>query len=395
MKKNAKTTKKALVMSVLSLLLCMSMLVGTTFAWFTDSVESGMNMIAAGNLDVELEYMDADGNWQTVTRETNVFAADTLWEPGHTEVVYLKVANRGTLALDYKLGVCIVEETTSTSVTEQPLKLSEFIMMGAVDDVTTRYATREDARDDLQEIKPLTEAYAKEGTLYSVSDAAQTQPTEEYVALVVYMPEDVDNAANYKTGCPVPTITLGISLLATQETYEKDSFNHKYDEIAETTAAPVPCHKELIDVTVYDVFDANIPQTDVSVEMDVYDFIAENFSSVYPVEEYADWICDYYVSTDSPVDDGLILIGNYGGFGWLGFWVPANEEAYEPIGLLGVVGNKLPYSEICSDVQYFRCGLVDYYGNNDGVKVTVELRMTSPDETQTITAAKIDVVLGQ
>ena len=52
---NRKTTKKALLMSALSLLLCFSMLIGTTFAWFTDEVKSGKNQIMAGNLDIELE----------------------------------------------------------------------------------------------------------------------------------------------------------------------------------------------------------------------------------------------------------------------------------------------------------------------------------------------------
>ena len=52
--KRKNTTRNALVMSVLSMLLCVSMLVGTTFAWFTDEVVTGMNTIAAGNLDIEL-----------------------------------------------------------------------------------------------------------------------------------------------------------------------------------------------------------------------------------------------------------------------------------------------------------------------------------------------------
>ena len=53
-----KSTKKALLTSVLALVLCMSMLIGTTFAWFTDEVKSGTNIIAAGNLDVNLYHSD-------------------------------------------------------------------------------------------------------------------------------------------------------------------------------------------------------------------------------------------------------------------------------------------------------------------------------------------------
>ena len=48
-----KNKKMALLHSVIALLLCVSMLVGSTFAWFTDSVKTGINTIAAGVLDVD------------------------------------------------------------------------------------------------------------------------------------------------------------------------------------------------------------------------------------------------------------------------------------------------------------------------------------------------------
>ena len=111
-----KITKKTLLRSLLSLLLCCTMLIGTTFAWFTDSVESGRNRIVAGNLDVELEYLDENGNWKVIRENTNVFPEDALWEPGHTQIVYLKVSNLGNLALKYQLGVNIVSEKLSVNV---------------------------------------------------------------------------------------------------------------------------------------------------------------------------------------------------------------------------------------------------------------------------------------
>ena len=98
---NSKNTKRALLSSVISLLLCVAMLIGATFAWFTDSVTTGQNKIVAGNLDVELEYSTDGANWNTVYENTNLFkpADQTLWEPGHTEYVYLRVRNAGSLAL--------------------------------------------------------------------------------------------------------------------------------------------------------------------------------------------------------------------------------------------------------------------------------------------------------
>ena len=102
--KRSFTTKKALLLNSVSLLLCIVMLMGTSFAWFTDIVESKDNIIVAGNLDVELEYYSAAG-WQPVNENTKLFDENALWEPGHTETVYLRVSNLGSLALKYMLGV--------------------------------------------------------------------------------------------------------------------------------------------------------------------------------------------------------------------------------------------------------------------------------------------------
>ena len=238
---NSKNTRKALVLSLLSLLLCCSMLVGTTFAWFTDSVVSGNNRIVAGNLDVELEYL-ANGQWVAVNENTNVFAQNTLWEPGHTEVIYLKVSNLGTLALKYQLGINIASEVTSVNVYDETLTLSDHIMMGVIEGKDTAYASREEARAALDEttVKPISERYAKAGTLYPLNNipAEEGAAAAAYVALVVYMPEEVGNEANYKTGFAAPEITLGIDLRAAQKTYEEDTFDDQYDADAEIPLLP-------------------------------------------------------------------------------------------------------------------------------------------------------------
>ena len=104
-------SKLALFQSAIALLLCFSMLVGTTFAWFTDGVSSANNMIATGNLDVELEYLDENDQWTPVAEETSVLDNAALWEPGHTEVAYLRIRNAGELALKYAFGVGILKES--------------------------------------------------------------------------------------------------------------------------------------------------------------------------------------------------------------------------------------------------------------------------------------------
>ena len=109
------STKRALFASVLSLLLCVTMLVGSTFAWFTDTATASVNSIKAGTLDVSLEMLDNDGNWVSAEGKTLQFlvagkipedGTEILWEPGCTySLPKLRVTNDGNLALKYKVVI--------------------------------------------------------------------------------------------------------------------------------------------------------------------------------------------------------------------------------------------------------------------------------------------------
>ena len=216
-----KRTKKSLLASGLSLLACVALLIGSTFAWFTDNVTSGRNQITAGNLDVELYARDTDGVYQPVNENEALFDDAALWEPGHTEVVYLKVANEGTLALKYQLAVTVESETPGTNVDGEAFNLSDYLVFGqAVGTTETIYNTRAAAQAAAGEQMGLND-YTKPGNLLSGA--------EEYIALVVYMPEGVGNKANYKTGTTAPSIQLGVNLVAAQDTVESDSFGTDYD----------------------------------------------------------------------------------------------------------------------------------------------------------------------
>ncbi len=224
-----KNTKKALFTSALCLLLCCSMLIGTTFAWFTDEVVSGTNQIVAGNLDVELEYAKVTdgqlGAWNSVEGAKDVFDPNALWEPGRVEVVYLKVVNEGTLALKYQLGVNIAQEFPGVNVAGDEFQLSDHLVFKVVEmpDGLTTYTDREAVAAAAGTEKGL-KAYDGKTTTLEVGG-------EDYVALIVYMPETVGNEANYR-GENVPAIQLGVKLLATQVTAESDSFGDDYDEDA-------------------------------------------------------------------------------------------------------------------------------------------------------------------
>ena len=95
-----RSTKQALIMSVLALLMCVSMLVGSTMAWFTDSVTSTGNKIQAGTLKLDLELYNGTAYESIKESKKAIFDYDK-WEPGYTDVKLLKIENEGTLALKW------------------------------------------------------------------------------------------------------------------------------------------------------------------------------------------------------------------------------------------------------------------------------------------------------
>lgn len=111
--KKKNVTKSALLASVLAMVLCVTMLVGTTFAWFTDTASANVNKIQSGKLDVALEMQKADGTWESAEGKTLTFktkdnrsAEKILWEPGCTyELPALRVVNNGNLNLKYKIVI--------------------------------------------------------------------------------------------------------------------------------------------------------------------------------------------------------------------------------------------------------------------------------------------------
>ena len=225
---NSKSTKRALLTSVLALLMCVAMLIGATFAWFTDTASTGVNKIQAGNLDVELEYKNSDTTGFTeADKNTKVFKEGALWEPGHVEYVVLKVSNAGSLALKYKLGINIANEVGSTNVYNNAFKLSNYIRFAVLDGDQSNLG-----RDNLVATAgngaALNAGYTAENHL----TATGTDNSQKVVTLVVWMPTTVGNEANHLTGKNAPSIDLGISVVATQDTVESDSFDDQYDKDA-------------------------------------------------------------------------------------------------------------------------------------------------------------------
>lgn len=314
MTKNA--TKRALLSSALALVVCISMLIGTTYAWFTDSVTSANNIITSGNLDVELEYATVvDGQitaWTTVQGADKIFNPEALWEPGRVEVVYLKVSNLGSLALKYQLGVNVVSEIEGVNAKGDTFKLSDYLVFKVINvetsnDTFTTYTDREAVQ-----LAAGTEMGLKD---YNGNTTALKKGEKDYVALIVYMPETVDNVANHN-GEDVPVINLGINLFATQQMAEEDSFGNDYDEDAWDKALKVHNASELY-TAINDVEDGGLIVLADNVTFDEntrYNSSGTWYEGLY-YEGDKSFTIDLNgktVTNDSSINDYLMLFKNNG-----------------------------------------------------------------------------------
>ena len=231
---SSKSTKRALLTSVLALLMCVTMLVGATFAWFTDTASTGVNKIQAGNLDIEVEYTLDGETWNDLDEATDIFQKG-LWEPGHTEVVALKFKNNGNLALKYNINMNIVDETVGINKSEQEYKLSDYLKVktlsqeaSLIGDICIGMAFS--ARND--GLGYTATANFKDATVLDHDLLLTPGEVGNYLIMKVYMPETVGNEANAISTEKAASIHFGLNVVATQVTYEKDSFGNTYDKDA-------------------------------------------------------------------------------------------------------------------------------------------------------------------
>lgn len=214
-KKNS--TKRTLLMSGLALLVCISMLIGSTFAWFTDNVTSASNIIKSGTLDVEMYW--ADGKEAPDTASWNdastgaIFNYD-LWEPGFVQVRHIKIENVGNLALKYQLSIAANGQVTD---------LADVIDVYYVDPATQ--VSDRTALAANMKLGTLTEVLADFNSTASGKLEAGKNHT---VTIALKMREEAGNEYQNKgIGADFSVI-----LTATQVEFESDSFGTDYDASA-------------------------------------------------------------------------------------------------------------------------------------------------------------------
>ena len=239
---SSKSTKRALISSALAILMCAAMLIGTTFAWFTDTASTGVNKIVSGNLDIAVEYRtSSEGDWKTIDNATDLFGAEgTLFEPGHTRVVELRITNAGNLALKYKIGMNIVSETAGTNKAGNPYKLSDYLKVATTgiqqynptDQISSLMEQLIFQRGDFgmwtaRDFANFELEYNSNGNVHVLQPGAA-----QILGIKVYMPESVGNEVSAKTPDDAASISFGLNVVATQYTTESDSYDNKYDKDA-------------------------------------------------------------------------------------------------------------------------------------------------------------------
>ena len=200
MNNNQKATKRALLTSVMALVMCVVMLVGTTFAWFTDTASTAVNKIQAGNLDIELQMKNNDGQWVYAEGKTLQFKVNgaipaegtqVLWEPGCTyELPELRVINKGNLAIKYTVEITGINGDA---------KLNDAIDW-TIDGITMG--------------NTFTSLAVGENKEFTIKGHMQEMAGNEYQGLSIN--------------------GIGITVFATQDTVEFDSFDDQYDKDAGT-----------------------------------------------------------------------------------------------------------------------------------------------------------------
>ena len=210
-KRKPNTYKKiALVLSLAALVVWGILGTGVSLAWFTDTSNRVTNIFHVAEFDLEVSHRTEDG-WQQVDALTPVFDENALYEPGYTQVVYLKVENKGTIAFDFYTAVSVLGSTTATNVFGQEFLLHEYLKFGVA--IAESEAEMDEAVADREKATAIADRRLQN---YATDVAALAPGDSAYIALVVRMPKEVANEANYR-GDVIPKVDLGIIVKADQQ----------------------------------------------------------------------------------------------------------------------------------------------------------------------------------
>ena len=389
---NTKTTKRALLSSVVALFLCFSMLLGTTYAWFTDEVTSANNIIQTGTLKVALEYAQGDEDpasaaWEDASKDA-IFDYK-YWEPGFVDAKHLRITNIGTLALNYYVRI-IADDVVgdladvidvyyfenATQLTDRA-NLANGVKLGTLAEIMGT---------ELNLAKTVKGSLDEEGDIRTLTLALKMQESagNEY--------QDLTIANGFK-----------VQLVATQQSYEEDSFGPEYDANVPNPGIPMALVRPLENLKINAGEHVDYGDMEGNIILDTgYNFhptmgrpdgsdMAGHlpYDPEYTVEnsEYRYWHADFVVKADKDVPaNSMALAGYYSVFcegfndgNWIALTADTDIAAGEEIRLVDAMANgaiTVCWDDLClygNDGIGFACGAVDLTGENAGTTLTVEL----------------------
>ena len=200
----------ALALSLCALIVWCILGTGASLAWFTDTSPEINNIFHFSEFDLVVSHRLTDGKWEEVDSQTKIFDEEALYEPGYVQVAYLKVENKGTVPFEFYTSVNVNGCIVATNVFGQEFMLQDYLKFG----VTTA-----DSEDAMKNSVPDREKAVEIANMplknYATETAELAPGATKYIALIVRMPEEVSNVANYR-GDTIPKVELGITVKADQ-----------------------------------------------------------------------------------------------------------------------------------------------------------------------------------
>ena len=261
--------KNKRVMSVLIILLCLSLCIGATYAYFTDSATSSRNKIQAGKLKIDLELLNKDALiWNSIKESQDPIFNYEYWEPGYTDVKLLRVENEETLAIKWEARFIYESEFSALAdAIKVYVKTSENEFA---------YPTSRDL-DDSWEYQGTLAEFAS--NIANILNGELLSGESDYFGIALYMPTDVDD--NDLQGEAIGP--FDIQIVATQYTHESDAFGPDYDDV-DTTPDPEPTDTAMF---TWDVYDGYAVVTGLERGVSLTDVVMPNIYNGLPVIEIA------------------------------------------------------------------------------------------------------------
>lgn len=215
--------RKAFLTSITAMILCITMLVGTTFSWFTDSASNTGNRVEAGVLDVQLlKYDEATNKYEDISGKTGSIFNSDIWEPGKTEVVFLQVKNNDSLAFNYNIVLNVENGNEDPANTA---KLEEVMSYALLPNVTKEHydSNSFSSWEDILQVRDVESDKMPVGEITAAPYGALKAGESDYFALAIHMDEEAGNA--YQGAA----LDIDVNVVAKQMASEYDSFGNQYD----------------------------------------------------------------------------------------------------------------------------------------------------------------------